>query len=439
MSNPLINWLPISCLLITIFGLVVPSPAPFAGLEPNPVSVPIGGNSWATSTAEKPATITKEGLSRWFAHSTTIDTYVRVNQPGTLAVSINLRVPSGKSRIRITLLGESKEIDVQGNTLINYPLGQWIIARPGYVKISLQGLAKTGRVYAEATDFSISGDAVNEQTAFVKTNDGNFFYWGRRGPSVHLNYPIPAGVEAEWFYNEVTVPTGNDVIGSYYMATGFGEGYFGMQVNSPTERRILFSVWSPFQTDDPKKIPDDQRVRLVGKGAGVTTNDFGNEGAGGQSFLRYRWQAGQTYKFLLHAQPGTDGYTAYTAYFRAPDTANWQLIASFKRPKTQTYLKSLHSFLENFEPETGNIQREVAFSNQWVRSKEGQWHELTTMRFTGDNTARKAYRMDYAGGLANGRFFLRNCGFFDTYTPLNSSFTRPAQNQAPLIDFSTLP
>ena len=110
------------------------------------------------------------------------------------------------------------------------------------------------------TDFGISGTTVDEHTAFVRNNDGDFFHWGRRGPSVHLNYPIPDGVNAEWFYNEVTVPKGNDVVGSYYMATGFGEGYFGMQVNSPTERRILFSVWSPFQTDTPSQIPADQKI-----------------------------------------------------------------------------------------------------------------------------------------------------------------------------------
>ena len=52
------------------------------------------------------------------------------------------------------------------------------------------------------------------------------------------------------------VPEGNDVLGSYFMANGFAQGYFGIQVNSPTERRILFSVWSPFHTDDPSEIPD---------------------------------------------------------------------------------------------------------------------------------------------------------------------------------------
>jgi hypothetical protein len=36
--------------------------------------------------------------------------------------------------------------------------------------------------------------------------------------------------EIEWFYSELTVPEGSDVIGSYFMANGFSEGYFGIQV-----------------------------------------------------------------------------------------------------------------------------------------------------------------------------------------------------------------
>lgn len=55
-------------------------------------------------------------------------------------------------------------------------------------------------------------------------------------------YSIPQNSNIEWYDNEVKVPKGEDVLGSYFMANGFGEGYFGFQVNSPTERRILFSV-----------------------------------------------------------------------------------------------------------------------------------------------------------------------------------------------------
>ncbi len=432
-------YIQVTCLLLTACtGFILPAPQATTPTS-DPIRVPLGGNSWVTNTGTGTARITDNGLTNWTHPATTVDTYVRVEKTGTLRLSINLAVPTGKSRIRVTLAGQSRDIDVQGTTRQEYPVGEWLVTKAGYQKITLQGVSKTGATFADVAEFGLSGDAIDERTAFVPNNDGNFFHWGRRGPSVHLRYPLPDGVDTEWFYNEITVPEGSDVIGSYYMANGFGEGYFGMQVNSATERRVLFSVWSPFQTDDPGKIPDDQKIRLVRKGPDVITNEFGNEGSGGQSFKRVNWVAGQTYTFLLNGHPDADGYTTYTAYFMAPDKPEWQLIASFKRPKTTTYLKSLYSFLENFVPETGNRQREVYFANQWVRGTDTQWRELTTAQFTADNTARKAYRMDYAGGLSGQRFMLRNGGFFDSYTPINTSFTRPARNQPPAIDVSTLP
>jgi len=60
-----------------------------------------------------------------------------------------------------------------------------------------------------------------------------------------------------YWYSELKVPKGQDTVGAYFMANGFNHGYFGMQVNSETERRIIFSVWSPFKTDNPKEIPED--------------------------------------------------------------------------------------------------------------------------------------------------------------------------------------
>jgi hypothetical protein len=223
------------------------------------------------------------------------------------------------------------------------------------------------------------------------------------------------------------------------MANGFGEGYFGIQVNSATERRVLFSVWSPFSTDDPKSIPEDMRISLLKKGEGVHTGEFGNEGSGGQSYFRYNWKAGNTYKFLLKGEPDNHNNTTYTAYFFAPEKNEWMLIASFKRPKTDTYLKRFHSFLENFIPEQGDKERRVLFGNQWIADGNGNWIELNKAGFTYDNTAAKGYRMDYAGGIENGQFFLKNCGFFDQYTPYRSSFERPRKNTKPDIDFNKLP
>jgi hypothetical protein len=254
-----------------------------------------------------------------------------------------------------------------------------------------------------------------------------------------LNYHTTGLNQIEWFYSEITVPSGNDVIGSYFMANGFGEGYFGFQVNSPSERRVLFSVWSPFETDDPSKIPADQRIALLKKGEGVNTGEFGNEGSGGQSYLKYNWKAGNTYKFLLQGKPIEQNSTVYTAYFFAPEENKWRLIASFKRPKTSTYLKHLYSFLENFIPETGNTPRMALYGNQWAVDAKGQWTELSKITFTGDQTARKNFRKDYAGGQMQGQFFLKNCGFFSDFVALDREFVRPGGGVKPLIDFGKLP
>jgi hypothetical protein len=55
-------------------------------------------------------------------------------------------------------------------------------------------------------------------------------------------------------------------------------------------------------------------------------------------------KAGVTYKFLLKGVPDGKGNTDYTAWFCTEENA-WNVIASFKRPQTNTYLKRFHSFL----------------------------------------------------------------------------------------------
>jgi outer membrane protein OmpA-like peptidoglycan-associated protein len=374
------------------------------------VSVPLGGNAWGDLTV---------GCTVW----------VRVAHPGSLHVSLFALAPAGGSTVNVSLGGVNHPVVLQGADTLRYDAGSWTIADTGYQAIVLKGVGKPGADFGTIRSLELSGPAAAAM-AYVPNNEGNYFYWGRRGPSVHLNYPVADSLHVEWFYNEVTVPVGQDIIGSYFMADGFSVGYFGMQVNSATERRILFSVWSPFTTDDPKAIPDSLRIGLVRKGPDVHVGVFGDEGSGGQSYLVYPWVAGTTYRFLLRAQPGggaqpgNENRTRFTAWFFAPEQGSWRLIASWDRPATHTWLAHLHSFLENFEPEAGDKSRSAFYGNQWIGDSAGRWQPLTRARFTGDNTARKGYRMDYAGGVNDSVFFLRNGGFFAAYTPLDSWFER---------------
>ena len=76
-----------------------------------------------------------------------------------------------------------------------------------------------------------------------------------------------------------------------------------MQINSPTERRIIFSVWdSGGEAVSRSKVADTNRVLLMGKGEGVNSGDFGNEGTGGHSHLKYNWKTGEKQRFIVTAR-----------------------------------------------------------------------------------------------------------------------------------------
>lgn len=423
-----------------LFACAVEGPVSGPSTSINPsldIHIPLAGNAWVLEDPEASANLILEtGLTNWSDPTQTIGVFFHLARTGRIQIAIRARLQNGTSVLKCTFGGESREITLDNTDWEIIQVGTFEVTQAGYQRLEIQGESHTGPDFAEIETVLLGGEAAKGEVHFIKDE----FYWGRRGPSVHLWYPQADGVEqVEWFYNEITVPKGQDVIGSYFMANGFSEGYFGFQVNSDTERRILFSVWSPFQTDNPNDIPEDQKIRLLKKGRDVYTGEFGNEGSGGQSFLRYPWRAGLTYRFLLRGHPSTPGNTDYTAWFYAPEAGQWMLIASWRRPLTNTYLTGLYSFLENFIPETGVISRYARYGNQWVRDTRGQWHELTQTRFTADATARKGNRLDYTGGLENGAFFLKNCGFFNERTNIDTDFERPATGKQPRVDLESLP
>ena len=398
-------------------------------------SVAIYGNSYITSAVEnETARFSRQGfLQNWSNEKSVISTYFKLHSTGELSVAIRMKNDGKPSNIKVTVANKTFYVNGFKSTgFTDVPLGVVNIADTGYVAIQLQGVSTENSTFATVQGYIIAGAATKNGVVHCGTFEP---YWTLRGPSVHLKYRLPNGAKIRRFYNEVTVREGNDPLGSYYMANGFGEGYCGIQVNSATERRILFSVWSPFVTDDPKSIPDSLKIILLKKGENTVTGEFGNEGSGGQSFIRYNWITGNTYKFLTEIEPDGKGNTIYTAYFYAPESGRWQLIASFLRPKTETHYTNAHSFLENFWTDHGHITRQVEFGNQWAQTADGEWIELTEAIFTFDETARAGVRKDYAGGVAeDGNFFLKNCGFFNNSTPFRSTFTRKPTNKKPEVN-----
>lgn len=401
--------------------------------------VPLAGNAYLTSsTPGSPDGVGRQGL-RWQDAGSVFSVFFHVDRACSLDLSLKLRVPQGRSTFRADVAGKSFPISASGTDPHLAPIGRVEVPTAGYLRVDLKGLSKEGDVFADVSSLEVLSSSPDLKTSFVRNNEGNMFYWGRRGPSVHLGYRMPKDVEIEYAYSELTVPPGEDPPGSYFMANGFGEGYFGFQVKSPTERWVLFSVWSPHPTDRPSEIPEDKRVALLRKGEGVRGGEFGGEGSGGQSILVHPWKSGTRYKFLTAVQPDGKGSTVYTAWFGEAASPEWRLMASFKRPQTHTHLTGFHSFLENFYDANGHLARRSLHSNPWVRDTQGTWHKITTARFTGDGTASGGHRLDYAGGLAENGFFMHNGGFFNDRVKLNTLFTRPATPDAcPVIDFKKL-
>lgn len=401
------------------------------GLSETSTTIPLGGNSYLT--AGEGGRVTDQGLVDWTDAQTVFSSFFRVNQTGTLRLFLDYETDVEGNEIEVDCLRKSFRVVLPKQEEPVF-VGEVQCEQAGYVRVDFRGVKKSGEAYARLRSLCVEGSA-SENMNFV----GDFsFYWGRRGPSVHMNYAMPENVQAEWFYNEVTVPEGEDVIGSYFMSNGFGEGYFGIQVNSERERRVLFSVWSPFETDDPNAIPEEHKIKLTKKGEGVQIGEFGNEGSGGQSFLRFNWKAGNTYRFLTRIRPHENGYSEYTSYFFAPEMGKWQLIAQFLRPGTTTYYTRAHSFLENFLTEQGDKGRKAFYTNQWIRTVDGQWMELTSGRFSVDETGRKSARMDYKGGVESAGFFLENGGFLNDYTTPGAAFERTPSGKQPEINWSEL-
>jgi hypothetical protein len=369
---------------------------------------------------------------KWYQAKKQIHFFVKVRKAGELRVQLQfknkwalpIRVSVGATLLKAVLPATSKFTTIK--------LGKVLIADTGFVQITLSVPKNTARMQASIAGILLGGTAVEQMHYNHKPR--------RNAASVHLKYPVADSVKTVSFYNEITVPAGFDPVHTYYMACGFARGYFGIQVNSEKERRVIFSVWDAGnEAVDRNKVGIENRVVLLAKGDSVITNDFGNEGTGGHSHFVYPWKTQTTYKFLVTALADSASQTTiYSGYFYIPEKQRWKLIASFSAPKDGKPMRGLYSFSENFVGINGQIERKALFGNQWIQNgANGQWQELTEARFSYDVTGKMGDRIDYGAGVTNnGAFELWHGGFKNATANYGQSFTRPALLNKPIIDFT---
>jgi hypothetical protein len=384
-------------------------PAFTAYVEPNPEGAQV----------ESPA-----GISGWTGPAQKVGWFGEFKATGSLEVSLALRLPANAaSKLRLEIAGQSREKTATGdsNGPVTVRFGSFEIAQPGYQRIALASLNGDGRPNGDLVSLALDGPAAENAHFNLKAR--------RNAASVHLVYPVAKDIPVEAFYCEMTAV--DDPLWSYYMACGWHRGYFGMQVNGPRERRIIFSVWdSGKEGVDRGKVGAEDRVTLVAKGDGVVSGDFGNEGTGGHSHWVYPWKTGETQRFVVTAKPTDASHTVYSGYYFHPEQKRWVLVSSWRAPKEGGYLRGLYSFSENFGGDNGELRRKALYGNQWVRGADGHWRELTTATFSHDPTG-KSDRLDRFMGVENGQFFLSHGGFVPGFTKFGEKFERPASGQAP--------
>ena len=423
--------------VISLITLFVPRelaelriPASTAYLAPDPDGAPFAGSGEVAPFANSGASLL------WFGEFKTA---------GTLRASVELTAPQGtRVTLRLVVASESPDVTTSGSwnqasamprelsavgtgSTQRVEFGHYTLSGPGYARFALSAPGLDAAPAVEVAALILEGAPVA---------DAHFNLLPRRNAaSVHLRYPTDSAARIAGFYNEITAV--DDPVTTYYMATGFARGYFGMQVNSPTERRIIFSVWdagSGTNANDRSTVAADEWTQLAGKGEGVVAEVFGNEGTGGHSHLVYNWKTGSTQRFYVTA--AVDGtHTVYSGYWFHPDSRQWVLIASFRAPKDGQGLRRLYSFSENFGGSTGHLRRKALFGPSWIRLASGEWQELTRVTFSHDVTGR-GDRFDRGMGIEDGRFVLQHGGFISSFTATGTAFTRPATNAPPQI---TLP
>lgn len=353
-----------------------------------------------------------------------------VRKAGKLVIQLQAKNAVAGSQLVMSFNGKAKLLNIPAaKDFKQVAAGIFEVKDSGFYTLRFKALKKAGKTVADIRSIELSGTAA----------DIHFNPKPRRNAaSVHLRYPLPDSVKAVAFYNEITIPEGADLLHSYYMACGFARGYFGIQVNGPAERRVIFSVWdSGNEAVNRNKVADSNKVQLQAKGDGVVANDFGNEGTGGHSHWVYDWKAGVTYPFMVTALPDSATQTTiYTGYFFIPEIQQWKLIASFKAPHDGKTLRNLYSFNENFVGVNGQLYRKALLGNQWVQRENGSWKELTQSSFSYDATGKAGDRIDYGGGVENGNFYLWNGGFQKANAVYGQVFDRTAAGKRPAIDWA---
>lgn len=198
----------------------------------------------------------------------------------------------------------------------------------------------------------------------------------------HLWWNLEGQKDATCLYGEITVLA--TAPGIYYCGANWhpGEpagGYCGIQHNSGTERRTIFSIWDTTPTLHPKVTEADPKTIF---------NRFGGEGEGAHTHMIWLWNVGDTFQFFVSKQQGEGDTTETRYYVFDRSQKKWLHSATISNPNggkasVATIGGGLNSFLENFAGKDKEVPK-LALYRLWLGNSVDRMRCLTRAR--GDGT-----------------------------------------------------
>ncbi len=209
----------------------------------------------------------------------------------------------------------------------------------------------------------------------------------RQCTSVHLAY-LPQ-VNHTAAYTEMVIE--KSAPGTYFACNNFDRGYIGAQElhedkDGKTKRVVIFSVWDAKDTgDNPHAAPEEERAKLVQRGAGVITARFGGEGTGGKSMRLFPWKEGDVIRTLVVEKPDGEHFRQIAGYIYNPATQQWELLSCWRVQALHRGLNTGCGFVEDFRRnvKSKEFERRATFGPafRWTGEK---WDQAKTFRFTKD-------------------------------------------------------
>ena len=293
---------------------------------------------------------------------------------------------------------------------------------------------------------------------YLSSPSVHLYSWGSTDPNA------PKGDAYDWCFMEIMLPQESDIIGTYAMALGVLNGYMGIQMNgyandgSP-RHDVLFSMWDDGSTDEDPNLPEYMRAGAVDWDPLTTTNRFGNEGTGVQTYRKGPyWTPGKYVQFITNCRPETTSYTTevngkptvhtqhnmlVSAWFNALDGKGWQYMATVRKRNSTTYFDAWYSFLENYNASTGQANRIAYYRNGYMRARSnGKWYNRNSVGFGhtdgGDKTgARTDYGQGTTDNPADRTFFMQTGGY--TSTQKTKTVTALATDYTPVDTINITP